>query len=124
MIGFDLALPQSPVEGLQHQRGLHGGAHGPVDHAAAVKVDPDRQVPPARCGADVGDVAGPGAFGGCWAELLLQQVLRNISGYAAAIAVWFEPSAGLYLEYGFAHEPGNASRVHQELRDAELLMDA
>jgi len=42
LIGFDLAVSQSPVQGLQHQGGLHGGAHGPADHTAAVQVDPDR----------------------------------------------------------------------------------
>jgi len=73
LVGFDLAVPQGPVQGLQHQRGLHRGAHGPADHAAAVKVDPDRQVSPACCGADVGDITGPTAVGGCWAELLLQR---------------------------------------------------
>ena len=31
LIGLNLPVPQSPVEGLQHQRGLHGGAHGPAD---------------------------------------------------------------------------------------------
>jgi len=40
LIGFDLAVPQGPVEGFQHQGGLHGGAHGAADHAAAVQVDP------------------------------------------------------------------------------------
>ena len=36
LIGFYLAVTEGPVEGLQHQRGLHRGAHGPADHAAAV----------------------------------------------------------------------------------------
>ena len=98
LIGFDLAVPQSPVEGLQHQRGLHGGAHGPADHAAAVQVDPYRQVSPACCGADVGDVTGPAAVGSCWAELLLQQVLCDSGCLAAGGAAWPEPAAGFGLE--------------------------
>ena len=80
LIGFDLAVTEGPVEGLQHQCSLHRGAHGPADHAAAVQIDPDRQVSPACCGADVGDVTSPTAVGGCWAELLLQQVLGHTTG--------------------------------------------
>jgi len=55
LIGFDLAVYQSPVQGLEHQRRLHSAAHGPADHAAAVQVDPYGQIPPTGCGADVGD---------------------------------------------------------------------
>lgn len=98
LIGCDLAVPQSPVEGFQYQRGLHGGAHGPADHAAAVQVDPDRQVPPARCGVDVSDVTGPAAVGCCWAELLLQQVLRDSGSRTGAVAARSEPAPGLGLE--------------------------
>ena len=98
LIGCDLAVPQSPVEGLQHQCGLHGGAHGPADHTAAVQVDPDGQVPPAVAGADVGDVTGPAAVGSCWAELLLQQVFNHSSSLGAAVSAWPEPATGLGLE--------------------------
>jgi len=98
LIGFDLAVPQSPVEGFQHQRGLHGGAHGPADHAAAVQFDPDRQVPPTGCGADVGDVTSPAAVGCCWAELLLQQVLDRTTGPVACVPTRPVPASGLGLE--------------------------
>lgn len=98
LIGFDLAVSQSPVEGLQHQRRLHGGAHGPADDAAAVQVDPDRQIPPTGCGADVGDVTGPAAVGCQGRELLLQQVLGHTTGPVALVPAWPEPAPGLGLE--------------------------
>ena len=98
LIGFDLAVSQSPVQGLQHQRRLHRGAHGPADHAAAVQVDPDRQIPPARCGTDVGDVTGPAAVGRCWAELSLQQVLCHTTCSVAWVPARPEPPSGLGLE--------------------------
>ena len=40
LIGFDLTVSQGPVESLQHQRGFHGGAHGPADYTSAVQIDP------------------------------------------------------------------------------------
>lgn len=98
LVGFNLPVPQGPVEGLQHQRRLHGRAHGPADHTAAVQVDPDGQIPPARCGADVSDVTGPGAVGRQGREVLLQQVLSDSSGPTAAVAAWPEPAPGLGLE--------------------------
>ncbi len=39
LIRFDMAVPQNPVQGLQHQRGLNGRAHGPNDHATAVRAN-------------------------------------------------------------------------------------
>jgi hypothetical protein len=42
LIGFDLAVAQGPVEGFQHQGGLHGGADGPADYPAAVRPSASR----------------------------------------------------------------------------------
>jgi len=56
------------------------------------------QIPPTFCGADVSDVTGPAAVGRCWAELLLQQILRDFGGLAGAVAARPEPPSGLGLE--------------------------
>ncbi len=124
LIRFDLAVPQRPVEGLQHQRGLHGRAHGPTDHPPAVQVDKDSQVPPASRGADVGDVTGPAAIGGCWVEVLLQQVLSHTRGLASTGSAGSEPAAGLGLERGCPHQPSNAVTTHLQAVGLELMMDA
>ncbi len=97
MVRFDLAVPQSPVDGLQHEQGLHGGGHSPTDHPSALQIDPDSQVSAASCGSDVGDVTGPAAIGGYRADLLLQQVLRDSGGLAGAVAAWPESSAFFLL---------------------------
>ncbi len=122
LIRFDLAVPKSPVKGLQHQRGLHGRAHGPTDHASAVQVDHDSQVPPSSRGADVGDVTGPAAIGACWVECLQQQVYSHTRGLAGAVAAWPEPAAGLGLERGFAHQTSNAVSTHLEDGGLELMV--
>jgi hypothetical protein len=53
----------------------------PADCAAAEQIDPDRQVSPARCGADVGDVARPAAV---WCRglkvLLVQAFIKEAAG--------------------------------------------
>lgn len=95
LLGFDLTVPQSPVQGLQHQRGLHRGAHSPADYAAAVKVDPDRQIPPSGCGADVGDVTSPAVVRCQGRKVLLQQVLRDPRGLTAVVATSPEATPGL-----------------------------
>ena len=59
LVRFDVAMPQSQVEGLQHQRGLHCRSH----HPSGVQIDLDSQVPPPRCGAEVGDVAAQQRLG-------------------------------------------------------------
>ncbi len=123
LIGFDLAVAQGPVEGFQHQGGLHGGADGPADHPAAVWIDPDRQVPPAAARADVGDVTRPAAVGCCWAELLLQQVLSHSGGLAAAVSAWSEPMAGLGSQRGLVHESGDAVPAHQATSGPQFLVD-
>ena len=54
MVGFDLAVPQSPVEDLQHLCGFHRASDG-------------------------GDVTGPAAVGFCWSELLLPLLWRDLN---------------------------------------------
>ena len=123
LLRFDLAVPKSPVEGFQDQGGLHGGAHSPADHSAAVQIDPDSEVPPAAAGADVGDVTGPAAVGCRWVELLLEQVLSHSGGLAATVAAWPESAPGLGLECRQTHEPGDTVPAHQATGGPQFLMD-
>ena len=98
-------------------------AHGPADHTAAVQIDPDRQVPPTRCCPEIGDVTSPAAVGCKGRKVLLQEVLGDTCGPAAAVAAGLEPSPGLGLEHGPAHQPGNPMPAHLEASGPELLMD-
>lgn len=77
LIRFEPAVPQGPNEGLQQQVGLHGGTKGSAQQTSPVKIGPHCQIPPACRSADVGDVTAQTAVGGCWAELLIQRVLRD-----------------------------------------------
>ncbi len=63
LVRFNLALTQGPIKGLQHQQHLNGCARAPADDAANEPIHPHRQVAPARCGADVRDVACPATVG-------------------------------------------------------------
>lgn len=112
LVGFEPALPQGPVQGLQHQRRFYGGAHGPADHTAAVLIDPDRRVTPIRTPAQIGDVTSPSAVECKGQKILLQEVLSDICGPAAAVAAGPEPSPGLGLEHGPAHQPSNPMSAH------------
>jgi hypothetical protein len=44
LIGFDSTGAKGPAQGLRHQAGLQGGANGSADCAAAVQIDPDRNI--------------------------------------------------------------------------------
>ncbi len=81
LIGFDLSVAKGPVERLQHQYGLHRGAHRPIHNPPAVEIDPlscvhlsvrHRQIAPATFGADGGHVTGPAAVGSWGCNVLLQ----------------------------------------------------
>ena len=87
--GCHLAMAERPVEGLYHQGSIHPAIKLPADHTAAEQIDPacsarlpvrHLQIPPAGCGADVGDVTGPAAVGSRRLEVLLQQVFGHASG--------------------------------------------
>jgi hypothetical protein len=41
-------MAKSPVQGLDHQSGIHARMQLPADDTAAVQVDPDGQIPPPR----------------------------------------------------------------------------
>ena len=77
-------MTESPIEGLNHQGSVHARLQLPAHHAAAEQIDPDSEIPPAGCRADVGDVAGPATVGSRGLEVLLQQVLHYPSGASAA----------------------------------------
>ena len=54
-----VSLPQSSVQGFQHERGLHGRAYGLTVHSVAEKFDPDCQMPLASCSGEDAGVTGP-----------------------------------------------------------------
>ena len=97
---------------------------GPADHTPAVEVDPDRQITPTRTRADVGDVTGPATVGSKGRKVLPQEVLGDTCGPGAAVAAGSEPSPGLGLEHGPAHQTRNPVAAHLEASGPELLMDA
>jgi hypothetical protein len=103
LVGFDLALPQSPIQGLQHQRRFYGGAYGPADHTAAVQIDPDSQVTPICTPVQIGDVTSPSAVECKGQKMVLHEVLGVICGPAAAVAAGPQMSPGFGLEHGPAH---------------------
>jgi hypothetical protein len=126
-IRLNLPVTQSPVQVLQHQRGLHGGAHGPSDDAAAVQVDPDGQVLSTRCGAVVGGIIEPAEVGGCWSGFLLQQIFRDSGGLVCAVARVLarpEPASGLGLERGITHQPSDPVPTNLVVSSPQLLVDS
>jgi len=70
-------MAQGSIEGLDHQSGIHPFVELPADDATTEQIDPHRQVAPAGCCTDVGDVACPAAVWFRRPELLLQQVVRH-----------------------------------------------
>jgi hypothetical protein len=123
LIRFDLAIAQSPVEGLKHQRALHGGAQGPTDQAAAVQVNPDSQVQPPCCGADVNDDEGPATIGGCWVVHLLQHVLNPAESLVPLLRPGLNNGQVLTLNAAVRVRQGGTVAAHLEDRGPELLMD-
>jgi len=86
LLWLQLAMAEGPIEGLDHQSGIHPVIELPADDTAAEQIDPDGQVPPAGCGADVGDVARPAAVRRRGLEVLLQQVLHHSSSSARCMS--------------------------------------
>jgi hypothetical protein len=56
-----------------------------ADHAAEEQIDPNRQIPPTGCRADVGDVARPTTVRRRGLEILLKLVVQHPSGASAWI---------------------------------------
>jgi hypothetical protein len=110
LLGFQLALPQGPVEGLQYQRRLHRGTQAPADDTQAEQIHPHRQIAPPGCGADVGDVTGPATVRGRWGEVLLEQVLCYASSTAGS-AAGPEAPASLSAQAGSAPLSGVTQAV-------------
>ncbi len=82
------------------------------------------QVPQARRGAAVGDLFGPAAVRGGWAELLLQQVLGHADGAVARVLARPEPATGLGLECGIAHQPRDPVPTNLVVSSPQLLVDS
>ena len=108
LVRLNPAVTEGPVEGLNHQGGVHGPLQLPADDTPTEQIDPHRQVSPAAGGADVCDVAGPAAVRRRGLKVLQQQVLRHPAGAAAALTAGPERPAGSALEVGTSHEPGDA----------------
>lgn len=101
-------MAQGPVQGLDHQSGIHMVIQHPADDTAAEQVDQDRQIPQASTGADVGDVSGPAAVGSRGLELLLEHVLHHSGSPTAGLVAGPERLAAPGPELGSLHEPGDA----------------
>ena len=123
LLRFHLPVAQGPVEGLDHQGGIHPLIQRPADDTAAEQIDPDGEVPPARCGADVGEVAGPAAVGGRGLEVLLQQVLHDPSGSPSGPGAGPEGLAAPRSQFSPLHEPGDPVAPDPAAGGAQLLVD-
>ena len=77
LLRFHPALAKIPIEGFHHQGRIHAVIQLPANNTAAVQINPDRQVPPAGTGADVGDVTHPAEICRWGLEVLLLQVLHH-----------------------------------------------
>ena len=118
-----LAVTEGPVEGLDHQSGIHPAVERPANDTAAEQIDPHRQIPPACRGADVGDVTRPAAVRSRGLEVLLQQVLRHPSGSLAGPGAGPEGLAGPGPQFSPLHEPGDSVATDPQAGSAQLLVD-
>ena len=73
LLGLHMPLAEGSVEELEHLhlRAIYPLIKLPADHKESEKIDPDRQVPPARCGTDLGDIARRAAITGRGLKVLL-----------------------------------------------------
>lgn len=83
LLRIHLTVAQGPLEVLEHQGCIHPLIERPPHRAAAEQIDRDRQLSPARFGADVGNVTRPASVWSRGLETLQQQVLHHPSGSPA-----------------------------------------
>ena len=72
-----VASHESTAQRFDREVALQSVTRGPADDPPRVEVEHDREVEPALCRPDVGDVSAPFLVGRIGTEVLRDQVLRN-----------------------------------------------
>jgi hypothetical protein len=115
-IALALVAPcvQRLLKRVEHEVGLHRGAHAPADDAPGKDVDDEGHVHKALPGRDVGEVAHPQLVRPLGAELSIDPVQR-----ARSLGIGHRRSHALA-----SHHPAQPQPAHQALHRAARHLDA